>query len=298
MPLLWVCAAQVLARARPQLAALAIMIMLAMTTWGYRAWSPFPGGVHYDPTAYAVSEHKRIGRQILDAIPPETSLAIQSRLGSHLATREQLYVFPWIDWDALPETIVLDTSDPRPNPMFPAELAAFVRRLQLEPTIRTVVEQDGYIVFETGQTASFPRATPRTWSPWLNLDGFELAQASKMQTFVSDDDSPQPGRLLRVMLYWTAQSQMNRDYVVSVRLTAPDGTIVAEHTGKPGGGDIASSSWITGRTLRDTHYLSVPGELPASLSLVVVVGELNGEGRLQPLAPTEGSVLQTWTIRP
>ncbi len=90
---------------------------------------------------------------------------------------------------------------------------------------------------------------------------------------------------------------MTTDYTVSVRLLGPDGETIAHSTGKPGGGDLATSSLAAGQTIRDTHYLTLPDQLPASLSLVVYAGEIDAAGNLQVIAPVLGETLETWTER-
>ena len=295
LPLLWTSTAQIFTRVRSSWATMGIVLILGMTALAYRGWSSFPGGAYYDPAAYAITEHKLIGRQILKTISPTSSLAIQSRLGAHLATRERLYVFPWVDWNNLPETIVLDTADPRPNPMFPPELSGYVRRLQLEPAISTAWEQDGYVVFNVAAAPTFARQEPLSVSPELQIDGYELAQTDDARTFTTGDVTPQPGRTLRVMIYWTVQSAMNKDYTVSVRLLDADGNAIVESIGRPGRGDVATSALTVGRTIRDTHYLTLPAQLPASLALVVNVGEVDAAGKLLVVGSAAGQTLQSWS---
>jgi hypothetical protein len=92
-----------------------------------------------------------------------------------------------------------------------------------------------------------------------------------------------------VELYWTALQAMFDYYAISVRLLAPDGSIVAQDDNWPAHGAVPTPLWEVGRSLRDAHYLTLPETpLPSEMILLVVV---YAAGTLQPVEPAAGSVL-------
>ena len=97
------------------------------------------------------------------------------------------------------------------------------------------------------------------------------------------------GSTLRVELYWTALQAMSDYYSISVRLLAPDGSVVAQDDSWPARGAVPTPLWEAGRSLRDIHYLQLPETpLPAELTLQVIVYAAE---TLQPLEPAAGVVL-------
>jgi uncharacterized membrane protein len=291
LPLLWFSAAQAIARMRPRLYLLSMGLLILASGIGFWTQSPFPGASHFEAGKYTLSQHDRIGHRVLQYIPPGDSVTAQSRLGPHLATREQLYLFPWYNRAAPPQWIVLDTTDANPYPLSYSELQSSLRRLQMDPSIQTVWEQDGYYLLNTNVAPAFI-SSPQVWPPWLQLEGHELAQTDHSGAFVSLQDRPTAGRTLRVILYWTALAAMDRNYSISVRLVAPDGRLVAQDDSWPGGGTLATSVWPVAQTIRDTHYLQLPSSIPAAqLTLAVLVYET---ATLQPIPPDSGQVLIRW----
>jgi uncharacterized membrane protein len=296
LALLWNSMAILIARLKPRTAAASVIALVVAAVVGFRVWSPFPGGGRFQPALYQITEHTRIGHQVLARIPATDSVAAQSRLGAHLGTRGQLYLFPWYDAEAAPTWFVLDETDPNPYPLSPAELKAELHHLQMDPTLETVWEQDGYFLFKAVPAATFPSQGSKVWPPWLQLEGFELAQTDPEGAFVSGAAAPLGGRTLRVMLYWTALHPIQTNYSISVRLVTEEGRLVAQDDNWPGRGALATSSWSAGHTIRDTHYLQLPPDpWPGPLSLTVLVYETD---TVQPLAPPEGYTLATFPTQP
>jgi len=281
-PLLWDSIAYTVARLPPRWANLSVGLLLVGTVVGFRLWSPFPGGSHFDASLYELAEHDRIGQRLLAKIPSDASLAAQDGLGAHLTTREHVYLFPWFDHDNPPQLIVLDLAGKLTYPLMPDALRSSVLALQLDPTMQMVWEQDGYLVFRT-RASSIPHQGPWLWSPWLRLEGYELAQTDVTGAFDSALINPARGGVMRVALYWTALASMTTNYTISTLLIAPDGFIVAQDDAWPGRGALATSIWEPGQMIRDMHYLHLPsGRKPETLRLVVVVYELDTLKRLSP----------------
>jgi hypothetical protein len=183
----------------------------------------------------------------------------------------------------------LDSTDSDPYPLNPSELQSAVAELQMKPKVETIWEQDGYFVFKMDTVPTIPYLGPWVWASQLQLEGYALAQADETGAFRSQEGRLAGGRPLRVDLYWKSLAPMPTDYSISVRLLAPNGAIVAQDDSWPARGTLATSTWAVGRTIRDTHYLSVPaGPLPETLALAVVVYETQ---TLERIPPTSGYVL-------
>jgi len=61
------------------------------------------------------------------------------------------------------------------------------------------------------------------------------------------------------------------NYAVSVRLVAPDGTVVAQHDSPPANGLLPTSQWRVNDYVQDTHMLTLPADAPAGEYSVAVV---------------------------
>jgi hypothetical protein len=242
---------------------------------------------------YTITEHDRTGHYILANVPADVSLATQNKMGAHLGTRQQLYLFPWFDQETPPEIILLDAADINPYPLTPSELQSALVQLQMAPEVETIWEQDGYFVFKVA-TVPVPQQGPWVWASQLQLEGYALAQADETGAFVSQENRLVGGRTLRVALYWKALAPMSSNYSISVRLLAPDGYLVAQNDSWPAQGALATSVWPVGRTIRDTHYLSMPpAPLPETLALEILVYETE---TLQLLPPVSGYILITLPV--
>jgi hypothetical protein len=73
-------------------------------------------------------------------------------------------------------------------------------------------------------------------------------------------ESVAPGGSLELGLYFQAQQAMAEGYKVFVHLVDADGRIVAQHDGRPVGGDYATNDWRADEVVRDAHALTVPAE--------------------------------------
>jgi hypothetical protein len=77
-----------------------------------------------------------------------------------------------------------------------------------------------------------------------------------------------PGDQARVTLVWLALTSSNRADKSFVHLLGPDGAILSQHDGDPGGGFTPASRWQPGEIILDRHTLSLPADLaPGSYPL-------------------------------
>ncbi|MFQ5577089.1 MAG: ArnT family glycosyltransferase, partial [Anaerolineae bacterium] len=70
------------------------------------------------------------------------------------------------------------------------------------------------------------------------------------------------------------------NYAVSVRVVAPDGSIIARHDGWPAGGLLPTSQWRVGDYVQDRHTLPLPPDAPPgnyTLSVVVYDSDFASE---------------------
>lgn len=73
---------------------------------------------------------------------------------------------------------------------------------------------------------------------------------------------PAPGALLRLTLYWQALAPLSHDYTVFVHLRQPGGNTAAQADHRPLDNLYPTSLWPAGETIRESSYLSLPGDLP------------------------------------
>ncbi len=91
-------------------------------------------------------EHERIGHQLIEQIPPTTSVSAQNQLNPHLTQRRKVYVFPRIE-DA--EYVLVDvTVYPYVEPVEKYNQA--VRDLLASSDFGIAAASDGYILFQRG----------------------------------------------------------------------------------------------------------------------------------------------------
>lgn len=68
---------------------------------------------------------------------------------------------------------------------------------------------------------------------------------------------------LDVTLYWFALRAVAANYKTFVHLLGPDGGVLAQHDGDPGGGFTPTSRWRSGELIADRHRVPLPSGLPA-----------------------------------
>jgi 4-amino-4-deoxy-L-arabinose transferase-like glycosyltransferase len=109
-----------------------------------------------------------------------------------------------------------------------------------------------------------------TLLPGLTLVGFDLPV-------------PQvnPGDGMEVALYWRAERDLDRDYVVLIQLRDAQGIVWGHEESRPAYGTYPTSQWEKGEVVRDWHDLPVPADTPSGeyeLSLALLAeGQLAGE---------------------
>ena len=70
---------------------------------------------------------------------------------------------------------------------------------------------------------------------------------------------------LDVTLYWFGLRDVGANYKTFVHLLGPDGQVIAEHDGDPGGGFTPTTRWRAGEVIADTHRLPLPPGVAAGV---------------------------------
>jgi uncharacterized membrane protein len=292
--LLWVTAAGVLARFSPRWAKIATGVLLVTAVIGYFTWSMYPGGGQYDASKYQITEHTRIGEQVMAQVPADVGVAAQSKLAVHLAAREHITLFPWMPQNWKVDMIVLDETDTNPYPLTADQLKKFVLEYEAKPTYKIALDQDSYYIFEPDAQQIAPLPQAWVFSDTLKLQNFALSQTDASQAFQSleaEDTALVSGRKLRVDLYWTSQMTMTANYAVSVRLVTDDGQVLAQDDSWPARGLLSTLQWPLGQEIRDVHYLTIPDQpLPATTHVQVKLYNMDTQA---PLGPESGFRITT-----
>ena len=119
---------------------------------------------------------------------------------------------------------------------------------------------------------------------WVRVASFER-RGGQLVTIPPDDSDLQPpnvaqfnfdnkmelrgyaaersGDTLTVTLFWRASAAMAKNYTVFVHLLNADGAVVAQHDGQPTWQlPVPTGTWQPGETLRDSHPIALPADLP------------------------------------
>jgi hypothetical protein len=114
-----------------------------------------------------------------------------------------------------------------------------------------------------------------------------LADAVALVGYDLAPQSPRPGDVLAVSLYWEALRPLEDQYHTFVHLLDAQGQKVAQSDRQPGGVYYPTTLWRPGERLRDDHTLTIPGDAPPGVySLVAGMYALTADGTLEPLGET------------
>ena len=92
-----------------------------------------------------------------------------------------------------------------------------------------------------------------------NVAQFNFDNKMELRGYAADHT----GDMLNVTLFWRASAAMARDYTVFVHLLDANGNVVAQHDGQPTWQlPIPTDTWQPGETLRDSHPIPLPENLP------------------------------------
>ncbi|GEM_PF-5275515 len=132
-------------------ASLAASVLFGPSPLGRTFWDrTYPLGAFQAPyhhrSIYAQTEHARIGRQLLDRIPPDAVVSAQAFFLPHLASRTlRMQCLPRIDTAGW---VLLDPAHPnRYELAAPGAYTAFVEGMRRDPAWTLAEDRDGYLLF-------------------------------------------------------------------------------------------------------------------------------------------------------
>ena len=169
---------------------------------------------------------------------PDPAL-VEPELAAIAAAHERLYVLYWGEGQRDPQGVIARWLDAN--------------------TFKASEEWVGDVrlaVYAAAPAAAVP-PTP-SGATFAALDGETIT----LQEFAVWPTAARPGDVVGVRLVWSADATPGRAYKVFLHLLAPDGRLVAQHDGEPGGGQRPATSWAAGEAIRDNHGLLLPPDLP------------------------------------
>jgi hypothetical protein len=89
----------------------------------------------------------------------------------------------------------------------------------------------------------------------------------------------------RVILYWHASARLTQDLVISVQVLDDHGRLIAQHDSEPVNGNLPTTAWPIGLTVRDEHVIAMPDAGTADRRTIVVVYNRTAGTRLPVSAP-------------
>ena len=126
------------------------------------------------------------------------------------------------------------------------------------------------------------------------------AQTENGLHLVGHDDLPillRPNQPMRVRLLWSTEIRPDADYTLFLQLLGPDGAVVAQHDGPPGGAFYPTSAWSPGESVDGQHILSLPSALPAgTYRLIAGLYRADTGVRLNWLTGTDYLELASWQV--
>lgn len=99
-----------------------------------------------------------------------------------------------------------------------------------------------------------------------------------------------PGDVLRVLLYWQANQQMDEDYTVFVHLVDESGRIWGQQDNQPEGGFYLTSFWDQGEVIRDEYRFTIDPETPPGEYQIEVGMYILATGQRLPVVGENGQI--------
>lgn len=274
LPVLFTAVAALLLRQNEANARRTVLTLLATAVAGFLLFSTLPFGGEYDAALYTVTEHDRIARELLAAVPPEASVATQPHYVPHLSHRENIYHYPWVRIGLDNVDAVLLDPQTDPYPLTPDELTAAINGYLANPAVNVMAEVDGAYLFEPTTPPAQARPVAALWDESMKLVQVEVATQDEGGFFrtVTQPLAAKSGQVLRVALYWETVRAPAAVRTVSVRVADATGYLIGQHDGQPAQDQRPTGGWQPGEQIRDVHYLTLSAVAEtAVMSLDVVV---------------------------
>ena len=112
-------------------------------------------------------------------------------------------------------------------------------------------ELDPGTIYRRVVARSAARAANYGFGPVIRLAGYDLSR-----------DLLVAGDALRLVLYWQALEELDRDYTVFVHVLDRSGRTVAQRDSMPRDNSLPTTLWHPGDVVEDTHLIPLPRDLP------------------------------------
>jgi hypothetical protein len=223
----------------------------------------------YDRVLEYVAANRGADDAILSPQPPACALvlgpcdgyAIQRGYEEFVIPKDGVLVDRWSGAPLLNTTAQLDAAiDGAPAVWFVTDSFRLATRYDAD-FVRTLVEQFDVAFSERGVLAL--RAAGRRAGPTLDTRvALDAPRAFGPLTLVGyETGDAVPGQALPVTLLWTSSAPVAAQYNTSLRLVAPDGTVVAQQDGPPAR-DIIPTTLIFDQPVPDLKALTLPPDVP------------------------------------
>jgi 4-amino-4-deoxy-L-arabinose transferase-like glycosyltransferase len=121
--------------------------------------------------------------------------------------------------------------------------------------------------------------------------GARFGQIFVLQQYALSEGVRMPGDVLPFTLLWQANELPGARYKVFAHLLNPEGQLVAQYDGEPGGGLVTTDEWTAGDTVTDRRGMLLPADLPTG-TYALVIGWYSAEtGDRLPVTSASGESL-------
>lgn len=274
LPLLFAAVAVALTKESRRQRRVLVAVLLLTTIVAFRLYSYAPLGGRFNPVRYQITDHHRLAAEVVNAVPPDASVAAQSALVTHLAHRREIHMYPLIPDEAEIDYYVVDRKL-KSFPMTEIERAHAIDNLVADPSNVVVMEGDGIYLLQREGSHRPAFQVDQVADDSMLLNRVQVAVADHNDLYELDNAAPvtiRPGQTMRATLYWRALAQPKGERTVSVRIMSAEGQLLAQHDMLPSNGARPTSWWEPGWTFRDVYYLTLPQGTPpgpATLSILL-----------------------------
>jgi len=251
-------------------ARLAAVYLVTVGLCAFWLLSPVPPARHADLSRFTMTARTRLGHELLDRVPPNAAVSVQSDLLPHLAHRTEIYVYP-DNLDKVEYAIVDLQSNPYPF-RSSAKLNDSLQNLLAGTAFDLWIEADDYYVLRRADELRIPYPRQEVLNGEIALLGFDLAGADDRGEFHALERPYRlvAGQTVRLTLYWDSLADVQDEYAVFVHILDAGGRVIGQHDSLPANGYRATSWWGPDWLVRDHHYLTVdPAAAPGPARLVV-----------------------------
>ena len=90
------------------------------------------------------------------------------------------------------------------------------------------------------------------------VDGYRFGDNIRLLGYELDTSLVESGEPVRLVLYWQALAEIEREYTVFVHILDASGQLVAQRDSMPRDNTLPTTHWLAGRVIDDPHLLALP----------------------------------------